>query len=457
MDPPSPLWQKRHALLWLLLAGLACWWRGPEFRRAFEVEFYPPGSPLFVPDFFQEWAAARNRFQGLPIYTSQRITLEKYLGLASNPNDRFFIEINAHPPTAVLLGMPFAGLRFTDAFALWNVLSLLFLAASVGLIVRQLALPFSIWDLLAAITILLLCYPFWHQMVHGQLNLLLLLLLTGAWTADRNARPHWAGTLAAVATAIKLFPGFIFVYFLLRREWRAVRTGLIVLAGTTVLTAHILGPDAYRSYFLEVLPRTCHWRSEWSNLSLSGIWFKLFGAAVQGAPMEIQPLVHAPALALVGVCITLLVVTAILALRARQLRPEQDWDLLYALTMIGMLLVSPITWDHYLLLLVLPVAVLWQRLPRGGIGREAVVLLLAVLSIKVWLVVEHGLILLDAAHLANNSHRWLVTPLETVTALSVPCYALVGLFVLTLRAGGRVQNEPEASATDAQERNEAEA
>ena len=63
--------------------------------------------------------------------------------------------------------------------------------------------------------------------------------------------------------------------------------------------------------------------------------------------MEIQSLLQSPLLALLGMSITLLAVTAILALKARRLRLAEDWDLLYALTMLGMLLVSPITWDHY--------------------------------------------------------------------------------------------------------------
>lgn len=223
MDSSSRRWYLRHIVLWLVLAGVVCWWRGPAFRRAFEPEFYPPGHKLFVPDFFQEWASARNRFYGLPIYTPQEITLQLYLGVQRPPNDPAFIGLNAHPPASVLLCLPFAGLKFADAFALWNVLSLAFLAASAGLIVRQLDLPFSLWDLLPAITFLLLCHPFWHQMVHGQLNLLLLLLLTGVWVADRNSHPRWAGTLLGLATAIKFFPGFLFVYFVLRRDWPAVR------------------------------------------------------------------------------------------------------------------------------------------------------------------------------------------------------------------------------------------
>ncbi len=430
MEQPSTRWPLRYVIVWVLLAGIVCWWRGPSYRRAFEVEFYPSG--LFVPDFFQEWASARNLFNGLPIYTPQGITLEKYLGLWHNPNDPFFIEFNAHPPSCVLLGIPFAGLHFADAFALWNVLSLAFLVASAGMIVQQLDLPFSLWDLLPAITLLLLCYPFWHQMIHGQLNLLLLLLLTGAWAADRNGHPHWAGTLMAVATAIKLFPGFVFLYFVFRRECSAVRTGLLALLGITVLTALILGPEAYRTYFLEVLPRTSQWRSEWPNLSLQGIWSKLFESSKHLPPIEIQSLGQAPSVALMGMICTLFVVTGALAVIARQLRWAQDWDLLFALTVIGALLVSPITWDHYLLLLILPVAALWKRLPRGGMGREVVVLLLAVFWIEARMVMEHGLILLGADHSVNAYGQWLATPLETLTALSIPCYALIGLFVMAL-------------------------
>lgn len=429
---PSSRWPIQTICFWIVLSALIGWWRGPAFRRAFVPDYHPSGSILFLPDFFQEWASARNRLNGLPIYTSQGITLERYLQLSHNPNHPFFIEFNAHPPSAVLLGLPFAGLDFADAFALWNVLSLLFLAASAWLIVRELHLPFSPWDLLPAITLMLLCYPFWHQMVHGQLNLLLLLLLTASWAADRRGHPHWAGTLVGLAVAIKLFPGFVFVYFVFRREWTAVRTGLLALAGITALTCVLIGPETYPNYFLEVLPRTSQWRMEWPNLSLSGVWCKLFEPSRRLYPIEIVPLAQVPVLAFLGMAGTLLAVTAILAAAAACLRSARDWDLLFALTMVGMLLVSPITWDHYLLLLLLPVVVVWQRLPRGGIRREVVGLLLALLCVEARLVVEHGLILLDAAHSVNDYNRWVATPLETLTALSIPCYALVGLFVLAL-------------------------
>jgi hypothetical protein len=193
MSAFSQKWRLGLFLFWLAVAGLVCWWRGPAYFRAFEVEFYPDGRELFLPDFFQEWASASNRFTGLPIYAPQEITVERYLGLHRDPNDPYFIELNAHPPTAVLLGVPFAALDFAEAFAIWNMLSLACLALSAWLIVQNLGQSFSPWAVCVAFALLLLSFPFWHQMVHGQLNLLLLLLLTGVWVAERR-RPKVPAT-----------------------------------------------------------------------------------------------------------------------------------------------------------------------------------------------------------------------------------------------------------------------
>ncbi len=97
-----------------------------------------------------------------------------------------------------------------------------------------------------------------------------------------------------------------------------------------------------------------------------------------------------------------------------------------------MLLLSPLTWDHYLMLLALPITVIWQRWPRGGWGREILVLLLLICW-EPLRAMEHVLILLDCRR-SQSSGQWLATSLETLTALSLPCYALLGLFLMALLA-----------------------
>ena len=121
-------WPWSRRLIWVGFLILAGWLYGAGFCRALFV----PGNNLA--DFFQEWASARNYFAGLPIYSPQRETARRYLDFAPEP-DAFFIEINAHPPTSVLLSLPLGLLSYRTAFLVWNWLSVAALAASVWLVI----------------------------------------------------------------------------------------------------------------------------------------------------------------------------------------------------------------------------------------------------------------------------------------------------------------------------------
>jgi hypothetical protein len=92
-------------------------------------------------------------------------------------------------------------------------------------------------------------------------------------------------------------------------------------------------------------------------------------------------------------------------------------------------------------------AVLWQRCPPEGLGRETRMACLFVLWWDPLLVAEHGLILLDAGR-SRTSGEWIATPSETLTALSVMCYALMGLFVLGIVLSRmRREQEPTRAGT----------
>jgi hypothetical protein len=81
----------------------------------------------------------------------------------------------------------------------------------------------------------------------------------------------------------------------------------------------------------------------------------------------------------------------------------------------------------------LPVAVLWQRLRGHWIERIVLVVLLVVLWVQSEKIMEYGLQWLETTRLPRPGRLWVATPLETLTALSIPCYALTGLFALSIR------------------------
>src|SRR5713226_4462575 len=104
MQPQPASWPVRRIAWWALIAVLAVAWQGHGLLR----DLRPPDDA--VVDFFQEWASARNFLSGDPIYEPQRASSLRYLGVNPPAQTHFFLEVNAHPPTAVLFGLPLAGL-----------------------------------------------------------------------------------------------------------------------------------------------------------------------------------------------------------------------------------------------------------------------------------------------------------------------------------------------------------
>lgn len=403
---------------WLLVTVFALLYHGPRFVQS----IYPGKTPHMVSDFYQDWNSARNFRNGLPIYASIDLTMERYLGYLPRDWLAGNWRVNAHPPASVLLAYPFAWLEYRDAFLIWTIISLGALAISLWLIVRHLEIRVSGWSVFPAVAILLLCYPFRNQIIQGQFNLVLLLLVTLVWVAARSGYSRWAGAVLGTATAVKLFPGLIFIYFVLRRDWKVLMFGAATLAAVTAVSAATLPAGTFHDYLVEVLPTLSQWQSHPSNISLVGFWSKLFDPVSAGTSITILPLFRSPRLARIGAllsCASLLAAVLPVILRART---RSDCDQAFGLVVTGMILVSPIAWDHYLLLLVVPLSIAWVHFARSGSVRWIWMLM------AITLFPPPGLIW---KHLIPGTWPYVTaTPLYVLTALSFQFYALLGLFTI---------------------------
>jgi hypothetical protein len=400
---------------WAALTAAACLVFGWRFLESFR----PP--PTLVLDFFQEYASARNYREGLSVYTVQTVTVPCYLGFEQRQDDPFrFIRINAHPPASVLLALPLTGLSYQDSFLVWNLTALAVLAAFLWLVLRQLEIPFSPWSCLPLLVLLLASNPLRQQFNQGQLNTFLLLLITGAWAADRVGRPWLSGALLGLATALKLFPGFLFLYPLCRGQWRPLAGGVFAFFALNGLALALFGPEPYWDYFGKVIPHLGMYRDVWLNCSLNGYWHKLFDSR-SGHTI---PLWQAPAVAAAGTVASCALVVAVVAFLTRRARTRPAQDLAFCLAINGMLLVSPITWEHSSLLLALPFLVLWQRARHDGPLKLALQVLVIVLSIDaktLWKLTLPGV---------GEMEGQVANPWQTISFLSCFTYAHLALFVL---------------------------
>jgi hypothetical protein len=111
------------------------------------------------------------------------------------------------------------------------------------------------------ILILLAIDPLAKNFLYGQMHILVFFLLTHAvWLSQRN-RSTSAGASVAVAAALKLYPAVFLLFFLRKKQWKALAAltgGLIILA---LLSLYLFGWEGNRVYLLEVLPRIAHGES----------------------------------------------------------------------------------------------------------------------------------------------------------------------------------------------------
>ena len=415
--------------VWGLLTVLVGIQQGPSF-----VASLRPRSHQGV-DFFQEWSSAKSHLDSRPIYSRHSETIPRYLGLSVNAGRsedvQIEIDVNAHPPPSVFLALPFALLDYPDAVLAWNVLSLLLLAVSLRWLVRELGIPFKAWSVMPTVTILLLCNPFRQQVNQGQFNLLLLFLLVAIWLAGRSERVWLAGTLLAMATAVKLFPGFLFLYFLLRRDWRIVAVGVAGVAVIGVAAGFAFGWESYRKYVAEVLPQVNDYRGGWLNASLVGFCTRLFDPAAVSE--QVEPLWRNPLFAKLSAGVMCLSVVVVWSRRVLRADTADKRDRVFGMGLVAMLLVSPITWDHYFLLLLLPLAQVWRDVSVSGRGRISFLVMVIVLCLNPVLVWPY--------FIAGGRGLGIAQPVHSVTILAMQCYALVGLFVMGLRGAAVCREE----------------
>lgn len=321
------------ALTFALYAGLVTWQRLTTLKVGTRS------------DFVEEWTSARSYWEGREVYAPMTESLPRYFG----PEATSTLPINGHPPTAVALALPLAWLAYDRAWLVWNLISLGLAGAGLWWLARSGAVRLPAWSWLLAAGLFALSHPLRQQVFDGQLNLIILFLLAGALALDRSGRSAAAGAMVAGAAAVKLFPAFLLIYFVGRRDWRAVAGAAAGGVALFLLTTLVLGPNVWLTYLRDVLPILGEYRANIGNHSLAGLASKLFASESRA-----HSLVNAPGLAPYFFLASAGAVAITCGMLAWRARSRDECDRAFGLTVVGMLLCSPLTWNHGLTLVLLP-------------------------------------------------------------------------------------------------------
>ena len=184
-----------------------------------------------------------------------------------------------------------------------------------------------------------LSWPLAYALKLGQVGPLLYLAFAIGWRWLDD--PPRLGISSAIGAAVKLQPGLVLVWAVLSGRWRAAVWGALVLAVLAVLATLIAGTRAWGD-FLALLGQVADPIQTARNLTPGAVLFRL------GMPAGLAGVVQ---------LLTTLGVLVLVIWGARALQPDAG----FLLTVVASQLVSPILWDHYAMLLLVPVAWLLAR------------------------------------------------------------------------------------------------
>jgi alpha-1,2-mannosyltransferase len=249
-----------------------------------------------------------------------------------------------YPPFAAAVFAPLSVVPAGLVQVLWSIVAAYTIVATVEIGSSVLGLNRrSRWALAIAIggVASLVLQPIQSGLGLGQVDTqLMLLVMVDLLCVRGRAR----GVLVGVASAIKLTPLFFLLYFVVTRDWRALRTSAVTFVAITGMTWAFL-PRISSHYFLHVLghPGVIGGLGTRANQAWAGI---LNRAPFHGSTWGWIVL---------GVVTTVLA-TALAALVVRRCPLQAVVALAF-----GSLLVSPISWSHHWCWIVLLPIIAWQQ------------------------------------------------------------------------------------------------
>jgi hypothetical protein len=284
-----------------------------------------------------------------------------------------------------LLGLPCIPFGFLGEFQAGAIFGVVSLAVTV-LAWRQLCALGSLtgdgrW-LLAGL--FLVNGPLFYSLREGNATTLVLPLLAAALAALLGGKGFRCGALLAVAGLIKPPLLLLPAYYTFRRRWRVAAGSAAVVGTAVVLSLMLFGADVHRVWYERCLgPYAGRPVAAYNSQSATSFLARFWASGDFGeywGPVEVglgfQLLNKALLLALTGGVL-------LLCLRRYRVDEPAAERLDFCLVLGLALLISPICWTHYLLLLLLPAALLLGgRLGGQPTRGQLVVLVLALLAMS---------------------------------------------------------------------------
>lgn len=302
------------------------------------VLFYTILTCQYNLDFASFYSAALASIKGENPY---RVWLATYLPVTKK------IAVNLNPPIALLIFNPLARISYPIALAIWLIVSF-----TLGLIGAGIAFnyTFSTHFLKKNWLVLYLVYlSLFSTLMNisiAQLGAILLFFIMLGYHFYLKNRDYLAGIMWGFIISVKLFPALLFFYVLKQGRFKVFTVMVVVFLLACLIPLLVYGPTVYKQYYS--MMSSVFWYGDSWNASIYGFLSRLFINTRQGLPFIKT---------IYAILFVILLIGYLKKLGPSEINPINHQP--FCLTLVMMLLLSPLGWIYYFPILIFPLVLTW--------------------------------------------------------------------------------------------------
>jgi alpha-1,2-mannosyltransferase len=254
-----------------------------------------------------------------------------------------------YPPMVLLPLLPLVILPIFWGQIAWTALSIIALLLATLFSIKSLKLKLKKTNYLWLLPLVFLSFPTKYNLGMGQINAFILLLIVLAFYWLGRKKDSLAGISLGLATSFKIVPGFMAIYLLINKKFKALLVMGLTVIVSVVLTGLVFGYGTVSEYFLMRVPRLLQATPEaiYYNQAFSGLAARLW------ENMTFSVL----AIRIFALLVGFMTLKAIV-------RSKKQKALVWALLMTTVLLINSFSWQHHFVWLLFPYLAVLRELQQ---------------------------------------------------------------------------------------------
>lgn len=347
------------------------WWLGvitllifSSIGLIFLIKGFPDNS-IRKTDFLAVYVLPKAIYNGDDISSKIDDLAEKYIG---NLKKKYFDFPSHHPPTLGLILLPIAFFDYYHAQKIWYLFEILFLLLTIHnlFLIADTHLHWR-WIILYTMAFSII-NPAVGDLGLGQVNCLLVYLLSAMWLSLKNNNEGSAGIYWGISLMLKQLAWPLLFVLIFHRKYRTIFWSAITITLGYIIIGYIVGTQAIIKYYVNTLPPLYeyHVNSPWNSALLTigkritdGAYFKSSNMPV----FTLYPLFpQLKTSAFLTLLLQYLLPITVLFLSIIRMIQINSFDGSFALFSGLILLINPITWDYFYLFALIPLTRVIQQL-----------------------------------------------------------------------------------------------